>query len=167
MPDDTLATLHCANHPDRETMLRCNKCDKPICFQCAVRTPVGYRCKECVRAQQNVYYNGGQSDLLIAGIVALVLGGIFGGLAFAFLGIAGIFSFIHCAVRRAGRGRGGRRGDPSRCQAATGARHEMDRRHALHRWRHGRRLHAVRWTGAPQRILGTCVDDASEAFLPA
>jgi len=47
-----------------------------------------------VRSQQNVFYNGGQSDLLIAGIVALVVGGIFGALAYAFLGILGIFSFI-------------------------------------------------------------------------
>ena len=36
-------SLTCANHPDRETLLRCNKCGKPICISCAVRTPVGYR----------------------------------------------------------------------------------------------------------------------------
>ena len=94
MSDETIPTLRCANHPDRETMLRCNRCDKPICYQCAVRTPVGYRCKECVRQQQNVYYNGNGGDLLIGGVVALVLGGIFGGLAYAFLGLIGFFSFI-------------------------------------------------------------------------
>lgn len=48
--------LRCANHPNVETYLRCNRCGKPICTQCAVRTPVGYRCKECVRAQQQVFY---------------------------------------------------------------------------------------------------------------
>jgi hypothetical protein len=94
MADATTLTLHCANHPDRETMLRCNRCDKPICYQCAVRTPVGYRCKECVRTQQNVYYNGGRGDLVIAGVIALALGGILGGLAYAFLGLIGFFSFI-------------------------------------------------------------------------
>ena len=94
MPDDIITPLRCANHPDRETMLRCNRCDKPICYQCAVRTPVGYRCKECVRTQQNVYYNGGTGDLLIGGVIALVLGGILGGLAYAFLGLIGFFSFI-------------------------------------------------------------------------
>ena len=67
--------MHCANHPDRETMLRCNKCDKPICYECAVLTPVGYRCKECVREQQNVYYNAETTRiLLIGGVVALLLG---------------------------------------------------------------------------------------------
>ena len=94
MTTEISQSLHCANHPDRETMLRCNRCDKLICYQCAVRTPVGYRCKECVRTQQNVYYNGGSGDLLIGGAVALVLGGIFGGLAYAFLGLIGFFSFI-------------------------------------------------------------------------
>lgn len=75
-------------------MLRCNKCDKPICFQCAVRTPVGYRCKECVRGQQAVFYNGASYDLPIAAAVALILGGIAGALACAFLGFLGWFSLI-------------------------------------------------------------------------
>jgi hypothetical protein len=44
-----------------------------------------------VRAQQNVYYNGGTGDLLIGGAVAVALGGIFGGLAYAFLGLIGFF----------------------------------------------------------------------------
>ena len=83
----TVAALHCANHPDRETMLRCNKCDKPICYECAVRTPVGYRCKECVREQQNVYYNAEKSDVLIGGVVALVLGVGIGVLAYITLGL--------------------------------------------------------------------------------
>ncbi len=47
--------LVCANHPDRETGLRCNRCEKPICAQCAVRTPTGYRCQECVREQQKAF----------------------------------------------------------------------------------------------------------------
>ena len=34
----------CANHSDRETGLRCNRCDKFICAECASKTPVGYSC---------------------------------------------------------------------------------------------------------------------------
>ena len=96
----TVAALHCANHPDRETMLRCNKCDKPICYECAVRTPVGYRCKECVREQQNIYYNAEKSDVLIGGVVALLLGLGFGVLAYIARGVmqlvpaGGIFAII-------------------------------------------------------------------------
>jgi len=65
--------LYCANHPDRETMLRCNRCEKPICVQCAVQTPTGYRCKECVRGQQKVFNTARASDVIIAPIIAAVI----------------------------------------------------------------------------------------------
>ncbi len=68
--------LTCANHPNVETMLRCNRCGKPICTRCAVQTPVGYRCKECVGQQQAVFYSGGAFDYVIGGAIALLLGGI-------------------------------------------------------------------------------------------
>jgi hypothetical protein len=91
MSDDT---LYCAVHPDRETMLRCNRCDKPICYQCAVQTPVGYRCRECVHGQQAAYYNAGRFDLVIAAAVGLVLAAILGAAAYTLLGGFGYFSFI-------------------------------------------------------------------------
>ncbi len=66
--------LHCANHPEIETRLRCNKCGKPICSKCAVRTPVGYRCRDCINQQQRVYYADFRSGhYLIAAAVALPL----------------------------------------------------------------------------------------------
>jgi tetratricopeptide (TPR) repeat protein len=70
--------LYCANHPTVETMLRCNRCGKPICTRCAVQTPVGYRCKECVGQQQAAFYSGGVLDYVIGGMIALLLGGIAG-----------------------------------------------------------------------------------------
>lgn len=74
----TEEVLYCANHPDRETMLRCNKCNKPICVECAVQTPVGYRCKECVRQQQDKFYTASLSDkskgYIMAGVSGLLLG---------------------------------------------------------------------------------------------
>ena len=94
MTEDTIPILYCANHPDRETVLRCNRCDKPICVQCAVQTPVGYRCKECIRGQQAVYFNANGADPLIAGAMGLLLGGGLGALAFLLLGMFGWFSFI-------------------------------------------------------------------------
>lgn len=36
-------------------MLRCNRCERPMCIQCAELTPTGYRCKECLRGQQKVF----------------------------------------------------------------------------------------------------------------
>ncbi len=81
-------TLHCANHPDRETMLRCNRCNKPICTECAVQTPVGYRCRECVRGQQDKFYTAKASNQLLAYVAAAVGGlvlGVIGGLLGLFL----------------------------------------------------------------------------------
>jgi tetratricopeptide (TPR) repeat protein len=73
---DDSEVLYCANHPTVETMLRCNRCGKPICTRCAVQTPVGYRCRECVNAQQSLFYSGGAVDYVIGALLALVLGGI-------------------------------------------------------------------------------------------
>ena len=65
--------LHCVNHPETETYLRCNRCSQPICLRCAVRTEVGYRCKACVRSQQAIFYNALAADNWIAfGLAALV-----------------------------------------------------------------------------------------------
>jgi tetratricopeptide (TPR) repeat protein len=68
--------LYCANHPTVETVLRCNRCGKPICTRCAVQTPVGYRCRECVGQQQSIFYSGGSLDYVIGGALALVLSGV-------------------------------------------------------------------------------------------
>lgn len=69
----TIEPLYCANHPDVETMLRCNRCNKPICSKCAVRTETGYRCQECVRGQQKSFENAQVIDYPLAFITALVL----------------------------------------------------------------------------------------------
>lgn len=65
--------LFCANHPNVETGLRCNNCEKPICAKCAVLTPTGYRCKECVRNQQKVFDTASWYDPGIAFVIAIVL----------------------------------------------------------------------------------------------
>ncbi|MEM5774126.1 MAG: hypothetical protein AAGU05_03920 [Anaerolineaceae bacterium] len=69
-------TLFCYNHPDRPTMLRCNRCERPICASCAVKTPTGYRCRECVRGQQKVFETAVWSDYLIGIVLAGVLAAI-------------------------------------------------------------------------------------------
>jgi len=66
-------TLYCANHPQTETMLRCNHCEKLICPKCAQLTDTGYRCKECVRGQQKTFETAEVIDYPIAFFVALVL----------------------------------------------------------------------------------------------
>ncbi len=64
--------LYCAVHPQVETTLRCNRCGRPMCTQCAVRTPVGYRCRECVRAQQDRFFDAHMRDYAVGGAVSLV-----------------------------------------------------------------------------------------------
>ncbi len=67
------ATLYCTVHPSVATTLRCNRCGRPMCTKCAVKTPVGYRCRECVRAQQDKFFNAQLLDYLIAAVVSLVV----------------------------------------------------------------------------------------------
>ena len=73
MIDPTAPTV-CANHPGVETSLRCNKCGKPICARCAVRTPTGYRCRECVRGQQKTFETAEWYDYLLGFVTAGFLG---------------------------------------------------------------------------------------------
>jgi membrane associated rhomboid family serine protease len=39
--------LRCYRHPDRETLLSCSNCERPICTSCAQPAAVGLRCPEC------------------------------------------------------------------------------------------------------------------------
>jgi membrane associated rhomboid family serine protease len=50
MPDD-LEVKYCYRHHDRETGVSCSNCGRPICHECMIPAPVGFRCPECVREQ--------------------------------------------------------------------------------------------------------------------
>ena len=65
---------YCFYHPNTPTSLRCNRCGKPICAKDAVLTPVGYRCRDCVRQQQDVFFNAEPIDYAIAALVSLPAG---------------------------------------------------------------------------------------------
>jgi hypothetical protein len=43
---------YCYRHPDRQTGLRCSRCDRPICGECATPAPVGQLCPDDARAIQ-------------------------------------------------------------------------------------------------------------------
>jgi membrane associated rhomboid family serine protease len=38
----------CYRHPDRETYIRCQRCQRPICPDCMTDAAVGYQCPECL-----------------------------------------------------------------------------------------------------------------------
>lgn len=112
--------MRCTWHPDRSTGLRCLRCERPMCVECARQHPVGMRCRECARDLRPTLYKVSGSSLAVASIVGLVSGGLFGALAFlavfafGFLGIlfgfflGGAFGGIQAELvgRAAGRKRG-------------------------------------------------------------
>lgn len=70
---DELQALYCANHPGVATNLRCNRCEKPICAHCAVLTPTGYRCRECVKSQNKVFDTSRWYDYPLVFFIASIL----------------------------------------------------------------------------------------------
>ena len=61
------------NSKDQEITLRCNKCGKPITPDEAVQTPTGYRCRDCVKRQQNVFDTSQPLDYILGVLIAVVL----------------------------------------------------------------------------------------------
>jgi membrane associated rhomboid family serine protease len=49
--EHTTAAPVCYRHPDRHTLLRCSRCERPICTACSIDASVGQRCPECVRQE--------------------------------------------------------------------------------------------------------------------
>ncbi|MBL8146368.1 MAG: B-box zinc finger protein [Anaerolineae bacterium] len=76
LPSADGGLTYCAVHPDRETSLRCNKCGRLMCAECAVLTPVGYRCRECVRGHQERFLKASRADNVIVFVVCALLSGV-------------------------------------------------------------------------------------------
>lgn len=56
----------CYRHPKERTVLRCGKCDRPICHKCVVMSPAGTRCRECSRGANTFRLGGVLRELRIA-----------------------------------------------------------------------------------------------------
>lgn len=97
MTESNAETLYCYIHPNRETMLRCNNCERPICASCAVRTPTGYRCKECVRERKKTFDTSVWYDYILGFVVAGFLSGIASFLV-TLIGSIGFFGLLLIAV---------------------------------------------------------------------
>ncbi len=108
----TTETVYCTNHPQTETLLRCNRCAQPYCVKCLVRTPVGLTCRACLNIQQTGYYTAtprdytiamivGGSAAILAGAIAAALSG-FWIIAIFYAPFAGgiISSFIQRAIQK-------------------------------------------------------------------
>ncbi len=53
--------------------LRCNRCGKPITAESAILTPTGYRCKECVAAQQKIFDTTKPLDAAIGFVISALI----------------------------------------------------------------------------------------------
>jgi len=71
-----LTINYCYVHPTRETSLRCKRCERYICTSCAVRTPTGYMCKDCVRSHQKSFDTAEWVDFILGFIAAGLLSGV-------------------------------------------------------------------------------------------
>jgi hypothetical protein len=78
MSEELTDPLYCHWHPKVETTLRCYQCETPICAKCARRTPVGYLCPDCQRGHRQRFVQSRPTDYVIAGGIALGLGGLAG-----------------------------------------------------------------------------------------
>ncbi|MGW8630153.1 rhomboid family intramembrane serine protease [Streptomyces sp. NPDC055793] len=46
-PPDAQSLPGCYRHPDRETGIRCTRCERPICTDCMINASVGFHCPDC------------------------------------------------------------------------------------------------------------------------
>ena len=116
MDEVAVETFHCVNHPHVETLVRCSRCEAPICPRCMISTPVGMRCRACANLRRAPIYDlrgrylwqavGAAFGLLLAGsfIFNLVLGVVgrsilFAAIVYALAGI-GIAELISTAANR-------------------------------------------------------------------
>ena len=82
--------LFCYRHPDRETWIRCGRCDRPICTSCAMQGPVGSRCKQCGKLAFDPLTSFTPTQLVL-GIGTALVGGIVSGFIAARIGFFAIF----------------------------------------------------------------------------
>ncbi|MFE5399415.1 rhomboid family intramembrane serine protease [Streptomyces sp. NPDC056568] len=60
----------CYRHPDRETGIRCTRCERPICPDCMVNASVGFHCPDCAAGR-----TGGQGPAPAAARPRTLAGG--------------------------------------------------------------------------------------------
>lgn len=62
----------CYRHPERETGIRCTRCERPICPECMVNASVGFQCPDCVRGGSGTGHapTANQPRTIVGGTIA-------------------------------------------------------------------------------------------------
>ncbi|MEO0563170.1 MAG: B-box zinc finger protein [Chloroflexota bacterium] len=112
---DEQGNTYCQIHTDRETGLRCNNCTRLMCASCAVSTPVGYRCEQCVRQREDTFFNADTTYYVkllavttVTGVVGAFVANLIPFFLFAFFIGAAAGGVISEAAMRVTKGQRGR-----------------------------------------------------------
>jgi membrane associated rhomboid family serine protease len=67
----------CYLHPGRPALLRCSRCERPICADDAIEAPVGYQCRSCAAGGQRVRHvrellPEAQVTKVLVGVIAVI-----------------------------------------------------------------------------------------------
>ena len=84
----------CANHPDRETLVHCSSCGKPICPDCMVYSPVGVKCRQCAKLPRSALVTLRGRRLAVTIAAAVGAGTVIG---FAYYFLLGLVNFFFLA----------------------------------------------------------------------
>jgi hypothetical protein len=101
--------MQCAAHPGTETVLRCGKCDTPICPRCTVHTPVGARCRKCTSNRSSPLYRASPLQYLLASLASLAASLLLGWLPTLFMLLGPVaygWAVGEATLRAGGRRRG-------------------------------------------------------------
>jgi hypothetical protein len=70
----------CHYHPNVETLVSCGRCGKPLCPDCVGHGATGVRCKECLRQTPRALGMASGRQIIVAAVIALVVGLALGGI---------------------------------------------------------------------------------------
>jgi hypothetical protein len=87
---DAATRAVCYRHPGRETAVSCSNCERPICPDCMVYSPVGIKCPDCARQPRSALVRLRPQRAARAVAVAIGLGALMG-VGIVFLQAVGLF----------------------------------------------------------------------------
>jgi MFS family permease len=92
----------CASHPDRETLVHCNSCGRPVCPDCMVYSPVGVKCKQCAKQPRSALVTLKGRKLVLTIAAAIGAGTVIGFAYYFVLGLVGFFFLAFFAAAAMG-----------------------------------------------------------------